>query len=67
VQYVDSRDLRKERGAFFTPEPLAAFIADWALRDPAGMPLEADDEARDESDEDCGKQYGMIVKFLHIK
>lgn len=34
VQYVDSRDLRKARGAFFTPEPLAAFIAGWALRDP---------------------------------
>ena len=35
MQYVDSRDLRKARGAFFTPEPLAAFIAGWALRDPA--------------------------------
>ena len=40
MQYVDSRDLRKERGAFFTPEPLAAFIADWALRDPDDSVLE---------------------------
>ena len=40
VQYVDSRDLRKERGAFFTPEPLAAFIAGWALRDPDDSVLE---------------------------
>ena len=39
MQYVDSRDLRKERGAFFTPEPLAAFI-DWALRDPDDSVLE---------------------------
>ena len=40
MQYVDSRDLRKERGAFFTPEPLAAFIADWALRDSDDSVLE---------------------------
>ena len=40
MQYVDSRDLRKARGAFFTPEPLAAFIADWALRDPDDSVLE---------------------------
>jgi len=40
VQYVDSRDLRKARGAFFTPEPLAAFIAGWALRDPDDSVLE---------------------------
>ena len=40
MPYADSRDLRKERGAFFTPEPLAAFIADWALRDPDDSVLE---------------------------
>ena len=40
MQYVDSRDLRKARGVFFTPEPLAAFIAGWALRDPADSVLE---------------------------
>lgn len=28
----DSSDLRKARGAFFTPEPIARFIVDWAVR-----------------------------------
>lgn len=28
----DSDDLRKARGAFFTPEPIAQFITDWAIR-----------------------------------
>lgn len=28
----DSADLRKARGAFFTPAPVARFIADWAVR-----------------------------------
>ncbi|MDO4901054.1 N-6 DNA methylase [Actinomyces sp.] len=40
MTYVDSRAVRKERGAFFTPEPLARFIADWALRDPSDRVLE---------------------------
>lgn len=30
---VDTAELRKARGAFFTPEPIARFIADWAIRD----------------------------------
>jgi len=28
----DTTDLRKARGAFFTPAPVARFIADWAVR-----------------------------------
>lgn len=40
MTYVDSRAARKERGAFFTPEPLARFIADWALRAPSDRVLE---------------------------
>lgn len=27
----DARDLRKRRGAFFTPDAIAGFLADWAL------------------------------------
>lgn len=28
----DTADLRKARGAFFTPEPVARYITDWAIR-----------------------------------
>jgi len=31
---VELRESRKERGAFFTPAPIARFIADWAVRSP---------------------------------
>ncbi|WP_300608645.1 N-6 DNA methylase [Trebonia sp.] len=31
---------RKARGAFFTPEPLARFLTDWAIRSPADAILE---------------------------
>lgn len=30
---ADTPELRKARGAFFTPQPIVRFIADWALRD----------------------------------
>jgi len=30
---VDTRENRKERGAFFTPPEIAQFLADWAVRD----------------------------------
>lgn len=36
----DSANLRKARGAFFTPEPVARFIADWAVRSPDDAVLE---------------------------
>ena len=29
---MDTADLRKARGAFFTPEPVCHFMADWAVR-----------------------------------
>ena len=29
---ADTRDARKARGAFFTPEPITRFVATWALR-----------------------------------
>lgn len=28
----DTADLRKARGAFFTPDPIASFVVDWAIR-----------------------------------
>jgi adenine-specific DNA-methyltransferase len=31
---------QKERGAFFTPQPLAQFLADWAIRSPSDLVLE---------------------------
>jgi adenine-specific DNA methylase len=35
---VDER--RKKRGAFFTPQPIAQFLADWAIRSPSDAVLE---------------------------
>jgi len=32
VQLGDSPQLRKQRGAFFTPYPIAEYLAEWALR-----------------------------------
>lgn len=36
----DSADLRKSRGAFFTPPEIATFIVDWAVRSPDDQVLE---------------------------
>lgn len=36
----DTPELRKGRGAFFTPPEISAFIADWAIRDGAAEVLE---------------------------
>ncbi|CAM2740946.1 N-6 DNA methylase [Actinomyces slackii] len=38
--YVDSRESRKERGAFFTPPSVAEFIAGWAIRRDSDSVLE---------------------------
>ncbi len=38
--YAETRETRKPRGAFYTPEPLARFIADWAVRSPSDRVLE---------------------------
>jgi adenine-specific DNA-methyltransferase len=37
---LDTAELRKARGAFFTPEPVARYITDWALRAPHEHVLE---------------------------
>jgi len=37
---LDTGQLRKARGAFFTPEPVARYIADWAVRSTADHVLE---------------------------
>lgn len=37
---LDTAALRKERGAFFTPEPVARYITDWAMRSPGDHVLE---------------------------
>lgn len=36
----DTRELRKARGAFFTPEPISRFIAHWAIRSGTDRVLE---------------------------
>ena len=36
----DAADLRKARGAFFTPPAIASFIVDWAVREPTDRVLE---------------------------
>ena len=38
--HEDPAELRKARGAFFTPPAVARFIADWAVRSPADAVLE---------------------------
>lgn len=37
---LDTAALRKARGAFFTPEPLARYVTEWAVRDVADKVLE---------------------------
>ncbi len=37
---ADTAGLRKDRGAFFTPDLIAQFIADWAIRAPSDAVLE---------------------------
>lgn len=36
----DNATARKARGAFFTPEPLATYVTDWAVRSPTDRVLE---------------------------
>lgn len=37
---LDTAELRKARGAFFTPEPIARYITDWAVRSTSDQVLE---------------------------
>src|SRR6266581_376895 len=37
---VNGPEVRKARGAFFTPEPMATFLVDWAIRRPADKVFE---------------------------
>ena len=37
---LDTAELRKARGAFFTPEPVARYITDWAMRSASDHVLE---------------------------
>lgn len=40
IHPTDTADLRKARGAFFTPPAITRFIANWAIRDPQDRLLE---------------------------
>lgn len=40
VVSADTAAFRKARGAFFTPEPLARYVTEWAVRDVADKVLE---------------------------
>lgn len=54
--YVDPRESRKERGAFFTPPSLARFIAEWAIRDAGDSVLEPS----------CGEAVFLTAAALRI-
>lgn len=40
LPHVDTAELRKARGAFFTPAPITAFLSNWAIRTPQDRVLE---------------------------
>jgi len=40
IEPIDSSQLRKSRGAFFTPDSISRYIADWAIRNPEDLVLE---------------------------
>lgn len=40
TQIVDTADVRKARGAFFTPEPLARYVTEWTVRQRSDSVLE---------------------------
>lgn len=40
AEVIDTHRVRKARGAYFTPEPLARYIAEWAVRSTADRILE---------------------------
>lgn len=40
LQIVDTADVRKARGAFFTPEPLARYVTEWTVRQRGDSVLE---------------------------
>lgn len=40
VDAADTPELRKARGAYFTPDPIARFVANWAIREADDLVLE---------------------------
>lgn len=50
---LDSSDLRKARGAFFTPPAIADFLARWAIRGP-------DDRVMDPT---CGEAVFLLSRL----
>lgn len=54
---ADTAELRKARGAFFTPEPIARFIADWAVQSVADRVLEPS----------CGEASFMVAAAHRLK
>jgi adenine-specific DNA-methyltransferase len=52
----DAARLRKARGAFFTPEPIARYITEWAVRSPAERVLEPS----------CGEAAFLLAAVDHL-
>lgn len=58
IRPEDTSPLRKDRGAFFTPEPIAAHLADWAVRgDPSAKIL----------DPTCGEAVFLLAAGRQLK
>lgn len=53
---VDTAELRKARGAFFTPEPIARYVTEWAVRSPTEDVLEPS----------CGETAFLLATVEHI-
>jgi adenine-specific DNA-methyltransferase len=53
---VDTAELRKARGAFFTPEPIARYVTQWAVRSPADRVLEPS----------CGEAAFLLATVEHL-
>ncbi len=53
---VDTAELRKARGAFFTPEPIARYVTQWAVRSSAERVLEPS----------CGEAAFLLATVDHV-
>lgn len=53
---ADTAELRKARGAFFTPEPIARYVTEWAVRSAAERVLEPS----------CGEAAFLLAAVEHL-
>lgn len=67
-EHLDTAQLRKSRGAFFTPEPVCNFIARWAVRKPSDRVLEPScgEAAFMLAAAECLHEMGVTPPEMHI-